>query len=80
MPKEAIKIETPKKPDTASLNAQTVTVVMQVENGHVAQASVAASRPGMEAYEASALRIARQRRFPAGTIGKQTMLIKVTRQ
>jgi hypothetical protein len=55
----------------------TVTVVMQVVNGRVAQASILNSRPGMEAYEASALRIARGRRFPSGTEGQEKLHIKV---
>ena len=57
--------------------AQAIKVVMQIENGRVAQASVANRRPGMEAYEALALRIARQRRYPAKATGQETMLIKV---
>jgi len=50
---------------------------MQVVNGRVAQASILNSRPGMEAYEASALRIARGRRFPSGTEGQEKLHIKV---
>ena len=54
-----------------------VRVVLQVENGRVTQASIGNPKPGMEAYEALALRIARQRRFPAATSSKQTVMIKV---
>ena len=50
---------------------------MQIENGRVAQASVANRRPGMEAYEALALRIARSRRYPAKVAGQETVSIKV---
>lgn len=56
------------------------TVMVQVmvdENGRVSQASVANSRPGMESYEASALRIARQRRYPAGKAGPVTVPVKI---
>ena len=56
---------------------QAVKVIMQVENGRVLRASVAGSRPGMEAYEALALRIARGRRYPPNEMGQKTLLIKV---
>ncbi|MBA2502541.1 MAG: DUF4388 domain-containing protein [Pyrinomonadaceae bacterium] len=62
----------------AATGEQTLTIVMQVENGRVTGANVANRRPGMEAFEASALRIARQRRFPANTSGTETVRIKVT--
>ena len=55
------------------------TVIVRVfvdEQGRVSQATVANSRPGMEAYEASALRIARQRRYPSGKSGWVTVPIK----
>ena len=57
-----------------------VTVVTRVENGRVVEAYVANRRPGMEAYEASALRAARQRRFSPGTTGSEQIQIKVGRQ
>lgn len=58
--------------------SQNVTVVMQVgANGRVSQAYVSNRRPGMEAYEASALRIARGRRYPTGKEGWETVQIKV---
>ena len=56
---------------------QTITVVTQVEDGRVVGAYVANRRPGMEAFEASALRAARQRHFPPGTKGSQKVQIKV---
>jgi hypothetical protein len=55
----------------------TVRVILQVENGRVTQASIGNHKPGMEAYEALALRIARQRRYPAAASGQQTVMIKV---
>ena len=69
--------DVPKKQETANSSAQTITLVVEVENGRVSQASVANQRPGMGAYEAAALRIARQRRYSANTSGKQTVQIKV---
>ena len=63
--------------DGKAKDSTAVRVVLQVENGRVTQASIGNPKPGMEAYEALALRIARQRRFPAATSSKQTVMIKV---
>lgn len=57
-----------------------VNVVMQVENGRVVKASVANPRPGMDSYEALALRIARQRRFSDKTNGEQSVRINVSKK
>ncbi|MDQ3685202.1 MAG: DUF4388 domain-containing protein [Acidobacteriota bacterium] len=73
----AARAERPKSSKAGNSAGHTVTVVMQVVNGRVAQASIVNSRPGMEAYEASALRIARGRRFPSGTEGQEKLQIKV---
>ena len=59
---------------------QSIKVVMQVENGRVLKASVANSRPGMESYEALALRIARQRRYAPTVNGGETVTITVRPQ
>jgi Domain of unknown function (DUF4388) len=56
---------------------QAVKVVMQIENGRVLKASVANHKPGMDSYEALALRIARQRRYPATSNGGETVTINV---
>jgi hypothetical protein len=61
----------------ATSDDSTITVITQVENGRVTEAYVANRRPGMEAFEASALRAARQRRFSPGTKGSEKVLIKV---
>ena len=55
----------------------TVRVILNVQNGRVTQASIGNHKPGMEAYEALALRIARQRRYPVAASGQQTVMIKV---
>jgi hypothetical protein len=52
---------------------------MQIENGRVLKASIAHPKPGMDGYEALALRIARQRRFPATTSGAETVTISVNK-
>lgn len=58
---------------------QAIKVVMQIENGRVLKASIANHKPGMDNYEALALRIARQRRYPATTTGGETVTISVSR-
>ena len=65
-----------KEPEQAS---QSVKVVMQIENGRVLKASIANPKPGMDSYEALALRIARQRRYPATLTGGETVTINVNK-
>lgn len=65
------------RPATAT-GSKTVMVQVTVnEDGRVSQASVSNSRPGMESYEATALRIARQRRYPAGKSGVISVPVKI---
>ena len=59
--------------------AQPIKVVMQIENGRVLKASIANHKPGMDSYEALALRIARQRRYATTTTGGETVTINVNR-
>jgi hypothetical protein len=61
----------------ASANAQTVNVVVRVEKGRITRAKVLEHRPGLEAYEALAIRIARARRYPANASGEETVTIKI---
>ena len=65
-----------KDPEPAS---QPIRVVMQIENGRVLKASIANPKPGMDSYEALALRIARQRRYPATQTGGETVTINVNK-
>ena len=58
---------------------QAIKVVMQIENGRVLKASIANPKAGMDSYEALALRIARQRRYPATVTGGETVTISVKR-
>lgn len=58
-------------------SAQTVKVVVQVEKGRVSKAFVEEHRPGMEAYEALALRIARGRRYAQAASGQETVSVKI---
>ena len=64
-----------KEPEQTS---QSIKVVMQIENGRVLKASIANPRPGMDSYEALALRIARQRRYSPTVTGGQTVTINVS--
>jgi len=70
------EVQAPKEPEPTT---QSIKVVMQVENGRVLKASIANPRPGMDSYEALALRIARQRRYPTTQTGGQTVTINVSR-
>jgi hypothetical protein len=57
---------------------ESVTVVMEIENGRVLRASIANPKPGMDGYEALALRVARQRRYSSQQNGRETVKIKVS--
>lgn len=61
----------------AAPGGQAVRVLMRVERGRVLQAVVQNSRPGMESFEALALRMARQRRYPKDFSGSDTLQLKV---
>ena len=58
---------------------QSIKVVMQIENGRVLKASIANPKPGMDSYEAMALRIARQRRYSPTVNGGETVTINVNK-
>ena len=77
-----VEVEAQKsKADTAAnaaSNPQAVTVVMEIENGRVLRASIANPKPGLDNYEAMALRIARQRRYSSQQSGRETIKIKVS--
>lgn len=60
-----------------AVNSTTVKVVLQVEGGRVQRASVAEHRPGLEAYETEAIRIARGRRYPANAVGQDIVLVTI---
>lgn len=70
------RVRTTKDSDQAP---QPIKVVMQIENGRVLKASIANHKPGMDSYEALALRIARQRRYPATVNGGETVTININR-
>jgi hypothetical protein len=63
--------------DSVETKARSISVVMQIENGRVLNASIANHAAGMDNFEALALRIARQRRYPTGKNGNETVTISV---
>lgn len=68
-------------PDSEALpqaKPESVTVVMEIENGRVLRASIANPKAGMDSYEALALRIARHRRYSSQQNGRETVKIKVS--
>ena len=62
----------------SNTRVEPITVVMEIKNGFVTYASVSNPRPGMSAYENTALRIARQRRFPSNKNGKESVVIRIS--
>jgi len=74
--KRARKEEKSNEPEQAS---QSIKVVMQIENGRVLKASIANPKAGRDSYEALALRIARQRRYPTTLTGGETVTINVNK-
>ena len=60
-----------------AVNPQAIQVVVSVEKGRVARAKVLEPRPGMEAYEALAVWIARTRRYSVNASGQATMTIAI---
>ncbi|MBA2525889.1 MAG: DUF4388 domain-containing protein [Pyrinomonadaceae bacterium] len=66
-----------KQANEATTDIHSVKVVLRLEGGRVSQASIANHRSGMEAYEALALRIARQRRYPSKGATQEMVTIKV---
>lgn len=82
-PQVSSNSETLRQSSEKNSNAETTTkvqmvdVVMHIENGRVSQAAVANHKSGMDGYEALALRIARQRRYPPKANGQETVRIRV---
>jgi len=66
--------------DSVETKARSISVVMQIENGRVLNASIANHAAGMDNFEALALRIARQRRYPTAKNGNETVTISVNKQ
>ena len=67
-------------PTTARKEFVEIAVQLTVHEGRVAEAQVANRQPGAEAFEATALHIARQRRYPPGTSRTETVVVRVANQ
>lgn len=72
--------ESPAPTEPAQAASQTIAVVVEINEGHVTEAYVKTPQHGMAAYEATALRLARQRRFPKGTNRRETINLQVTHE
>jgi hypothetical protein len=57
-----------------------IAVELKIQDGRVAEAHVGNRQPGAEAFEATALHIARQRRYPPGTSRTETFVLRVANQ
>ena len=68
------------EPPTARKEFVEIAVQLTVNEGRVAVAQVANRQPGAEAFEATALHIARQRRYPPGTSRTETVVVRVANQ
>ena len=68
------------EPTTARKEFIEIAVQLTVNEGRVAEAQVANRQPGAEAFEATALHIARQRRYPPGTSRTETVVVRVANQ
>jgi hypothetical protein len=72
--------EAPKpSPETITARKDFVEIAVQltIQDGRVAQAQVENRQPGAEAFAATALHIARQRRYPPGTSRTETVVVRV---
>lgn len=68
------------EPTAAKKEFVEIAVDLTIEDGHVAGAQIGNRQPGAEAFEATALHIARQRRYPPGTSRTETVVVRVANQ
>lgn len=68
------------EPTTVRKEFVEIAVQLTVNEGRVAEAQVANRQPGAETFEATALHIARQRRYPPGTSRTETVVVRVANQ
>ena len=59
---------------------QEIGVEVRIEDGHVIEAQVKNRQPGAEPFEATAIHIARQRRYAPGTSRTETVVVRVANQ
>jgi len=65
---------------SAKPSSRTIAVVVEIEEGRVTEAFIKQPQRELAAYEATALRLARQRRYPKGTTRRETINLPVTRE
>jgi hypothetical protein len=75
LPIETKSVDKEMKP--ANLVLRDILVIVQINDGHVAEAYIKNHHVGWDAYEATALRLARQRRFPKDTTGVETIVFQI---
>jgi len=68
------------EPTAARKEFVEITVELKIQDGRVAEAHVGNRQPGAEAFEATALHIARQRRYPPGTSRTEKLVLRVANQ
>jgi Flp pilus assembly protein TadD len=67
-----------KAQQSTGFGTQEITVVIEVKNGRITFASVKNHRRGMEAYEASALRLVRVRQYPTNKNGQDSVVVRIS--
>ena len=68
------------EPTVARKEFVEISVQLTIEDGRVAGAQIGNRQPGAEAFEATALHIARQRRYPPQTSRTETVVVRVANQ
>ena len=79
-PSAAEVLQPSPEPTTARKEFVEIAVQLTVHEGRVAEAQVANRQPGAETFEATALHIARQRRYPPGTSRTEIVVVRVANQ
>ena len=81
-PPAVAEVPQPAPEPTAAARKEFVEIAVQltIEDGRVAGAQIGNRQPGSEAFEATALHIARQRRYPPGTSRTETLVLRVANQ
>lgn len=59
-------------------SSRTVVVVVEISEGHVTEAYIQNPQVGLRAYESTALRMARERRYSKDTNRRETVVVKLT--
>ena len=68
------------EPTTTRKEFVEIAIQLTIHDGRVAEAQVGNRQPGAEAFEATALHIARQRRYPPGISRTETVVVRVANQ